>query len=152
MNKPIKALLIFEMLGKPAEYLKEMLEEHIKSICENAGLKLINKKIHEPKQIENGEGLFSSFAEVEIEFQDIKILMNTVTFTLPSHIEIIEPEEIILNNNEISESLSDLAIKLHKYDEIAKILTLDNTKLANRVQELTRKKIKIEENIVKDGK
>jgi len=48
MAKKIKAKFIFEMLGKPPEYLKESLENHIKSL-ENDDIKIITYKVHEPK-------------------------------------------------------------------------------------------------------
>jgi len=55
---------------------------------------------------------------------------------MPSHVEIIEPEEIRFKNFEMSGLLSDLTIKMHRYDEIAKILTVERNMLIGKLKEL----------------
>lgn len=55
---------------------------------------------------------------------------------LPSHVEVFEPEELKIDNFELASLLSDLAVKMHKYDEISKMLMLENNNLVNKVKEM----------------
>ena len=46
----IKALFIFEILGKPAEHIKKSLEELIDKLGKQKGIQIIKKQIHNNKQ------------------------------------------------------------------------------------------------------
>jgi hypothetical protein len=158
MDEKIKAMFIFEILGRPPEYVKQSLEEHILDLEKIEGVKILNKKIHEPKELntdklvknkklekEDSKDLYTSFAEVELTANNL-ILLFSVTFRLlPSHVEIISPDELRLKNFDLNSIISELAIKLHRYDEVAKILTIENQSLRNHVNLLHAKGIKIEE-------
>lgn len=158
MNEKIKAMFIFEILGRPKEYVKEALEEHINNLEKFDGIKILNKKIHEPKELdpekipkkglikkEDAKDIFTSFAEVELEVDNLLLLFSVGFRLLPSHIEIIEPDELRLKNFDLSAVLSELAIKLHRYDEVAKILTMENQNLARELEIFKARSIKVEE-------
>jgi hydroxylamine reductase (hybrid-cluster protein) len=133
----IKTLFIFEMLGKPAEHIKNSLGEYIDKIGQNKGITLNKKIVHEPKPLEKEhKGFFTTFAEVEIITENLEGLFNIVLNTLPSHIEIIEPDVISLRNFDLNSVLNELTVKLHRYDEVAKILAIDKNNLINQVREL----------------
>ena len=141
INEKIKALFIYEMLGKPAEHIKTALEEFVNKIGENKGISIISRKIHEPKPVEeksaeDNKELFTTFAEAEFSIDDLNILFNIVLHTLPSHVEILEPDELKLRNFELSSVLSELALRLHRYDEIAKAAMLERNTLIGKIKEL----------------
>ncbi|MDD5193648.1 MAG: hypothetical protein PHF67_03610 [Candidatus Nanoarchaeia archaeon] len=140
-SNKIKAKFIFEILGKPPEHIKNALEEFINKLGENKGLEITSRKVHEPKPLEdkNAKDLFTTFAEVEIKADNLNTVFAIVLNMLPAHVEIIEPEEIKLNNFDLSFVLSDLSVKLHKYDEIAKISLLERNKLLGIIKELEQK-------------
>lgn len=140
-SNKIKAMFIFEILGRPPEHIKNSLEEFINKLGENKGLEITSRKVHEPKPVEdkNSKGLFTTFAEVEISADSINMIFSIVLNMLPANVEITEPEEIRLNNFDLSFVLSDLSVKLHKYDEIAKISLLERNNLLNRIKELEQK-------------
>ncbi|MEM0465793.1 MAG: hypothetical protein QXW97_03800 [Candidatus Pacearchaeota archaeon] len=155
----IQAIFTFEMLGKPSNFVKESLEEYIDNLKNIVGVKIISKKIHEPKEIdvekvlknsneikkEDSKELYSCFSEVEIEVENISLLFNIVFRLLPSHVEIISPQEIRFKNFDIADVLNELAIKLHRYDEVAKVLTLEKQHLEKELQAFKIKNIKFEE-------
>ena len=158
MEEKIKAMFIFEILGRPPEYVKESLEEHILNLEKIEGIKILNKKIHEPKELnpdklakngklekEQAKDLYTSFAEVELIVDNISLLFSITFRLLPSHVEIISPDEFRLKNFDLNSIISELAIKLHRYDEVAKVLTMENQSLRNHVNLLHSKGIKIEE-------
>jgi len=132
----IKAMLIFEMLGRPAEHLKKTLKGFIEKLSQESGVKITSKKINEPKKIEDAkEELFTSFAETEIEFKDIISLMRIVFIYMPSHIEIISPEEIKIKNFDLTSLMTEIARKMHQYDEIAKGMMIERSILYRQLQQ-----------------
>jgi hypothetical protein len=156
-DKKIKAMMLFEMIGKPKEYLIENLESYIKNI-DSPGIKTLSSKIHECKCLETKDGvdneLFSTFAEVELEFDNLSSLFGIVIRMLPSHIEILEPSDLYLKNFDLGSVLSELAIKLHKYDEVVKVLMMERDHLAiklNKANELLCNGVKVKEILNKDS-
>jgi hypothetical protein len=147
----IKALFIFEVMGMPPEHLKESLEAYIKKLGENKGVNVTRKEIHEPKPVEKegAEGLFTTFAEVEVIVDDINLIFEITLNMLPAHAEIIEPDDIKLKNFDLSGVVSNLSIKLHKYDEIAKALTIERSTLLRKLQEMQEKINNLEKDLKK---
>lgn len=140
----IKALFIFEILGRPPEHIKKSLGELIYNLGKQKGIQIIRKEIHEPKKLEEsdkkgkviaGEGLFTTFTEVELIADNLELVYAIVLNMLPAHIEIIEPSEYKFNNFELSSMLSDLAVKIHKYDEIAKVLMIERKNFLDKLRE-----------------
>ncbi len=131
-------MFIFEILGKPPEHIKETMSQLVDKLGELPGIKIDKKIIHEPKPIkdENAKDLFTTFAEVEILGKEINSLVDVMFHAMPSHVEIIEPEEIRLRNFDVSSLLSGLTVKLHRYDEIAKALTIERNVLIGKLKEL----------------
>ncbi len=156
----IKALFIFEILGKPAEHIKKSLEELVDKLGKQKGIQIIKRQVHEPKKLDEeskkgktivGEGLFTTFAEVELITEDMKIILNIVLNMLPAHIEIIEPDEYRFKNFELGSLLTELTIKIHKYDEIAKILMFERKNLLDKISE-TEGRIRELEREIKEEK
>ena len=140
-DKKIKAMLIFEILGRPPEHVKKTLGELVDKLGELPGIEISSKKINDPKPIEKEgvENIFTSFAEVEVLSNNINDILNLVFHGMPSHVEIIEPEELSFKNFDLSGLLSALTVKLHRYDEIAKTLAMEKNVLINKLNELQGK-------------
>ncbi|MEK6914606.1 MAG: hypothetical protein AABW83_03040 [Nanoarchaeota archaeon] len=142
MNK-IRALFIFEILGKPPEHVKDSLEKIIDELAKQKGLEVVRREVHEPKIVNeenkndkketNENSLYSTFAEVEIITEDLKLIMAIVLNMLPSHVEILEPSDFNIKNFDLSSLMTELTIKMHKYDEIAKVLILERNDLLRRL-------------------
>jgi hypothetical protein len=140
----IKAMFIFEAMGKPPEHIAKALGEVVDKLNELKGIRVDKKKIHEAKPIEEegAEGIFTTFAEVEVTADDLNSALNIVLHTLPSHVEILEPRELKFKNFDLSSTLSTLSTRLHKYDEIAKTSIIEKNILIGM---LKKAKGKIEE-------
>ena len=140
-SEKIKALFIFEILGRPPEHIKETMEQLVDKLGELEGVEINNKKIHEPKPIEK-EGvkdLFSAFSEVEILGEDLNAILNVVFHAMPSHVEILSPSELRFKNFDLSSMLSALTVKLHRYDEIAKISIIEKNIMTKKLKEMEGK-------------
>ena len=146
----IRTLFIFEILGKPAEHIKESLVKLVEGLEKQKGIEIVRREIHEPKKAESkdedgkmivSDDLFSTFAEVEIETEDINLILAIVLNMLPVHVEIIEPSEYRFKNFELSSFLSELTVKIHRYDEMAKMMLFERDSLLRKLQ-FTEQKLK----------
>jgi hypothetical protein len=98
------------------------------------GVKILSKKINEPKTIENSE-LFITFAELEVEIDDLMKLFTLVFVYMPSHVEIVKPSKVEISNFDINAVCNELTRKLHEYDGIAKRMMLEKEILERRLKE-----------------
>lgn len=136
----VRAIIMLEILGKPAGYIKKILGDIIKKLGEEKDLKVKESKVAEPKKVEKREDLFTSFAEIEIE-TSLQKLMAVCFAYMPSHIEIIYPEEIKIRNSDMNMFFNELAKRLHQYDELAKGLLIERETIAKMIKE---GKVKVE--------
>jgi len=141
-TKNIRASLILEIIGRPAEHLTETLEKIIKQIEEEKGVKLINKKINPPVLMKEQKDFYTTFAEVEVEVEEILYIAILLFRYMPAHIEIISPQFIALTNSGWGDIFSELARKLHSYEEIARIMQVEKGILEKRLREVMEKEKK----------
>jgi len=106
---------ILEMLGGPKEHIVNTMKAYVDKLGENKNFKIDKTFISEAKEQED-KSLFSIYAELEIWFKDVDKIMEFCFDSLPSSIEIIEPEEFKMKSNKFSGLLNDLQAKLHKLD------------------------------------
>ena len=135
-TKGIKAILILEVLGRPPEHLTETLEELIGKMDSEPGVKVISKKINEPVLMKDRKDFYTNFAEIEVEVEEILDLGRLMFKYMPSNIEIVSPELIVLTNNGWNDILNELVRKLHGYEEIARIIQIEKTVLENKLKEV----------------
>ena len=136
----IKTSIIFEIIGRPPENIIKVLKEDvIKNMNKEEGIEVTKETIHEPKLIKDQKDLYTTFAEVEIEADDLNLIFMIVVNMLPANIEIIEPTLIRITNFDLSQTLSELTIKLHRYDEVAKALTMERYALIGKLKEMQKK-------------
>lgn len=151
-NKKIRAEIILEVIGKPPEYLKETLENLAKSIEGEKGVQVIEKEINEPILMKDQKEFYTSFAELEIEVEEIINLAAIILKYMPSHVEIISPEIIHSTNAHWNDVLNETLIKLHGYDEIARVIQTEKMILEKKIRELMESKKNVEENEKSENK
>tara|TARA_Y100000310_G_scaffold84575_1_gene81461 strand:- start:2143 stop:2670 length:528 start_codon:yes stop_codon:yes gene_type:complete len=141
MAEEIRALMIVEIAGRPAEHVVETLKNHVGQIKNFKDIKVFDIKISAPKELEQQKGLFTCFAEVEFGVESLGRITDVVFDFMPSSIEILEPGRVGFDANEATGFLNTLSGRLHKYDEIAKVANLQNQQLFRKLQELEGKKV-----------
>ena len=134
-TKKIKAVFVLEIIGRPKEHLIQTLEKIIESISQEKGVKLIERKINEPVELKNHKDFYTTFAEIEIEAEEIFQIAILMFKYMPANIEIIEPELLALSNNGWNDILNELARRLHAYDEMARVLQIQTAKLQRELKE-----------------
>jgi hypothetical protein len=151
----VKANLVFEMLGRPKEHVDGAMAEFVKQLDVESGIKITNKTVHpaklyEPKELEKSneiqvkQELFTTFAEIEVSAEKIMDVALLVFKYLPSHVEIISPENFSLKNSEFNILLNETIARLHNYDSIAKTALMHNQMLAKKFLELKGEKQGVE--------
>jgi len=146
----IKATIILEIIGKPPEHLVETLEGLSKNIDEEKGVVVLGKKINEPILMKDSKEFYTTFAEIEIEVEDILYLAVVMFKYMPAHVEVVEPELIALTNNGWTDILSELTRRLHGYDEIARMMQIQNSQMQKKMDELFSKEKKTEKDSSKE--
>ena len=134
-TKDIRVILIFEIIGRPPKHLVDSLGKIIEELDKEKGVTVISKNIKKPSELKDKKGFYTTFAEVEIEVEEILYLAILMFKYMPAHIEIIYPELIALTNNGWSDILSELARRLHGYDEVARVLQMERAILERKLQE-----------------
>ena len=126
-----RALLVIELMGRPAEHVEKTLNDLIDRLGNEKGVELVKRNIHPAKPTENN--LFISFAELEALFLDIHSLLSMSFAYMPSHVEVIEPSSLSINLNDANSIINTLLLRLHNYDDIAKRFTVENLILQNQL-------------------
>src|SRR3990172_13437651 len=134
-NEAIRAVLILDIIGRPPQYLIENLERITGEMEKEKGVKIKSKEIKEPAPIKDNKEFYTTFAEIEVETEDVMYLAILMFKYMPAHIEVISPETISLSNNGWSDILSELVRRLHSYDEVARILQIEKQELLKKIQE-----------------
>lgn len=131
----INVSLIIEILGKPKDHVKDAMESIVTKIAAEKGVKVLDKRYHEPTPIEKSD-LFTTFAELEVEFDALENFFGIIFAYMPSHIEITRPEKLVLTNSDLNTLGNALTQRLHNYDSITKKLTGDNRILSDKLKEI----------------
>lgn len=133
----VRSIVILEIMGKPDNYVRESAEALVKQAGQEKGIKIENSKIADMKKLDNG--LFSTFAEIELTAENLLSLIDFMFRYMPAHVEIIEPANIALESFDLNSILNGLIIKLHRYDELTKILAIEKDILIRQLTELKRR-------------
>lgn len=118
----VKAKLIIEIMGRPAEHLFKALNELVDKLGTEKGISFINKSLNEPKAIEKAPGFFTSFADLEMEFDSLNHFFNIVFNYMPAHVEIYEPEKFKVEAFSLNEIANYIVSRLHRNEGIMKTL------------------------------
>ncbi len=136
-NGWIKANFIFEVIGKPADYVEESLKNLLDVLEKEKNAKVISREQH-PSQVYE-ETLFSTFAEATILVENLRRFMNIVYDYMPSSIEITDPQELKIKYLDINVVMNELANSLHRHDIELKKLQFERNFLRNKLEELDEK-------------
>src|SRR3989344_6553758 len=132
----IRADMVFEILGRPAEHLKLALSQLIEKLCSEKGMKILNKTVHEPVEVKETKNLYTTFAEVSLECDLIENFMNIIFNYMPAHIEIISPTNLSLSNLHMNELSNKMLARLHNYDAITKKFIYERDFLLHKMKDI----------------
>jgi hypothetical protein len=119
----IRCKTIIEVLGKPKEHVEKAIKGYVEKIGQDPDLIILKTDFAETKQQDK---LWSTFVELEMVVKGIPKLIGFCFDYMPSSIEIIKPDELILNSRITADFLNDLQARLHSMDMIIKQLKNEN--------------------------
>ena len=134
----IKARMIIEIMGKPPEHVKEALNTLVVRMGSEKGVGLIDKNYHDPKPVKESESLYSTFAEIDAEFDSLEHFFSITMGYMPSNVEIYEPEKFKLSSSELTSLGNFIVSNLHRYDEMAKRAIVERDILLRKLQEVDK--------------
>lgn len=152
IEQKIKASLILEVIGRPAEYLTETLNDLIKKIGEEKGIAVKNMNINPPVLMKDQKDFYTSFAEIELDAEGVLEVAILMFKYMPAHIEIISPQNISLTNFQWNDVFNELVRRLHGYDELARIMQTEKLILENKLRALMPKQENVQENKKEESK
>jgi hypothetical protein len=136
-SKKVRSNIVLEVFGKPKEHVEEAIRMYLEKIKSDENkVVILNEKIHDV--LEQKEGFFSTFAELEIISEDISALIGFCFDYMPSSVEIVAPEELMMSQREITNILNDLQAKLHSLDMVVKTTRTENDFLRRNMNTLIR--------------
>ena len=149
--------MIVEIAGRPAEHLKAALSQHIGVLNQVNDIEVHSINVSSPKEIEmenvlKGSEMFTCFAEVDFEVESFSRLSEIVFDFMPSSVEVIEPSKVSLDPSEASNLLNNIAGRMHRYDEIAKIAGARLQQMNAQLQAAQEALIEKDKNPVKKAK
>jgi len=118
---------ILEILGSPKEHIEKTMKEYVTNLKENQSFEIVKEHIAdaEEKEDEKRGTLWSTFAELEIWFNNSESLLAFCFDSLPSSVEILEPSELVFKGPEFAGMLNDLQAKIHYLDMALKTHVAD---------------------------
>ena len=103
---------MLEVMGRPPEHLKETLKELITKIGAEKGVEVKSSDIHKPKELEEDKGFYTTFADVEVEVDSLREIMAITFRYMPSHLEVIYPEKLDVDNHYFNEVFNEITRSL----------------------------------------
>ncbi len=125
--------MIMEIMGRPPAHIIDTMKMITDKMGQEKGINIKNIKIHEPMPLKETKDLFTTFAEIEAEFDSVANYLGIIFAYLPSNIEIMSPQKINLTNDSLNLLGNNLISRMHSYDAIAKKMLADNNNLLKEI-------------------
>lgn len=126
----IKALAIIEIAGFPEKHVAKTLKNVLDKLKNEKEIKIVSKKIAKVKKVKE---LWSTFAELELSFNNVSNLVGFCFDYMPSSIQIIEPKDLNIEQLALSNILNDLLAKLHQYSMFINNINAENVMLKKKL-------------------
>lgn len=113
-NGGVLAIVSFEVVGNPKEHVEKTMREFMENIRKDQQMKVVTADYGEAEEVKDSQGLWSTFCDAEILFDNLeKVNWLCVNF-MPSNIDIIAPEELRFKDKELTNWFNDILAKLHE--------------------------------------
>jgi len=136
----IRCRTIIEVLGKPKEHVEKAIKEYTEHIKEDSQLVVLKE---EYSDIQEQGKLWSKFVELDLVIKGTKKLISFCFEYMPSSLEVLKPEHLMLTNAELSGFLNDLQSRLHNVDMTVKQLKVENEFLRHNMNAILHNAVMI---------
>ncbi len=123
---------IIEVAGFPKEHIEQAMVSVVEKL--KTDFKVIREEVYEAVALKDKmEGFWSTFCDIEINFNNLDEFIVFCFEFMPSSVEIVSPENLNFSNLEFGNLLNDLLGRLHKYDMLVKELTASNSVMKKKL-------------------
>ncbi|MEK6947605.1 MAG: hypothetical protein AABX19_00020 [Nanoarchaeota archaeon] len=119
------ARAIIEVIGHPEDHVNEISKKVLENLKKENGITIIKEEPNSAELVK--ENIYAAHVEVELKFFDLGKLLNFCYEYLPSEMQIIDAEKIVLSSNEMNNGLGEMLRRLHSLN-----LMLHNLNEANK--------------------
>ncbi len=127
----MKIRAIIEIAGFPEDHVKKTMDMIMGKLSEEKGIKIISKDVAEVNKVKE---MWSTFANLELEIDQLDTLNNFCFNYMPSSVEITDPENMNIKSQEIADLLNDLLARLHHFTMFLKNIQAENMDLKNQLK------------------
>lgn len=131
----IQAIIIFEVVGSPKEYVEKALKNHLYKLKQDPSIEIIREEIEPPVR---NDKLWSTLAEVEILVKGLEKFTWICMNFMPASIEVMAPKELVFKGRDLTNWLNDLLAKMHEIAMISQQLGQQNKLMLKNVNALAR--------------
>ena len=82
----LEVRIILEILGRPADNVKEALNTLVVKLGSEKGISLLEKIYHDPVPLEGSKDLFTAFAELTLKLDALANYFGILFAYIPSHL------------------------------------------------------------------
>jgi hypothetical protein len=113
--------MYFEVLAGDEGTAKSSLRQHIDQVKKMDTIKIVSEKFEDVVKVENppkkfeGKNVYSQVADIEMMISSPETLLYSVIFFGPSSIEIMQPREMKLRQEELQGMANSVAEIMHRY-------------------------------------
>ena len=136
----IRCKAIIEVLGKPKEHVEDSIKDYIIHIKNDNELVILNEEFSEVKE---QNSMWSQFVEIDLVVKGFGKLIGFCFQYMPSSIEVVKPESVMLSDRNISDLFNDLQGKLHSVDMVVKQQKSENDFLKKNLHTIIKNTILI---------
>lgn len=132
----LQVRVLSEVVGRPKEHVNSTTKAYIERLKQDNDIEIISHDVGEPNPVEKMDGFFGAIIEMELLFPNLSLLTGFCFDYMPSSVEVIEPQNIMFKDRELSSFFNELQNKLHSMDMIIKQSKVENQHLVKNTQQL----------------
>lgn len=134
----IQAIVMFEVIGNPKEYVKQALNNHLDKLKADKDIEVIRFDVEKPEQQDT---VWSAFAEVELLVKNLEKFTWICMNFMPSSIEIMAPKELVFKGRELTNWLNDILAQVHEIALISQQVGQQSKQMLKNMNALVRNSI-----------
>lgn len=135
----LRVIVIFELVGKPKQHIEQTIKAYVENVKSQEDIMCIREEFEEANEME--DGVFSTLAEIELLIPSLeKLTWLCINFT-PASIELMEPQTITWEQQQITHWMNDLLSRLHEIGMVQKNLHGQHQILVKNFNAMTRNAI-----------
>jgi len=120
--------IVLELVGKPAEHVKDQMIKRVESLKNADKIIVVSDQVAELKKVDPDQApkrgqikeVWATFAELELLVKDMATLVYVCFDYMPGSVEILEPSNLTLRDEQLTDLFTDLQARLLQVDVVAK--------------------------------